>query len=644
MSLKYVLVATLSAFVAICSIFTVNCEISHQVKRTNAAYNSPEGYAFHALRSCHRTLRGESGEFFSPDYLCSNPPLWCNWTIQVQPGRRLRLRLEDFTPADTCHLKQDQIHLDELPGSGRHRTLEQCWQDAVYLSDSSTLYVVLLIGGDLQPAYRGFHARYHAFGPPPPEPAPPRTPSPPSRGRHGHRGRETEETPRGDWHERPVMEQAAMDDDPASKSTTHPPPSLKKVSSAGSPLLQQPVKTTVDPKGLPARSAASGLRAGEGGALGVTRGVKATPELDSEEMWNDIVGSPSDSLAASESPAKGDPSKGKESLGHDRPVTASPPSPVEADLEPPLTGRHPNAWEATLENSWRERPDPVQYLRNTSRLAPLPGEHMFEVSVEVRVNPDVNENWDHMVRSLMSSVQTMIQGELKAHAAPKSISSIRIKRLSAGVLYIFWLQFDEGLDSLQVHRFMQMGLQRLNSQAVNTRGRKNPASIAFVSSEDVNECGTQLVLCDINAECINRFGSYACRCNPGFEDRSRLGTGGTICVGPSAPGHSSPSSPALLNFLSGLCFLLGFFVVLLLCVGRDSDSNNNDTATAAPAGATTGHNGSQLPPPPPIRRPRDGWGNPKDRCPSTDLPLLKFSPLAPPEDTICKEREEADKL
>lgn len=47
---------------------------------------------------------------------------------------------------------------------------------------------------------------------------------------------------------------------------------------------------------------------------------------------------------------------------------------------------------------------------------------------------------------------------------------------------------------------------------------------------DVNECGTQLVLCDANADCLNWFGSYSCRCRSGFQDVSRMGSGGTVCV------------------------------------------------------------------------------------------------------------------
>lgn len=47
---------------------------------------------------------------------------------------------------------------------------------------------------------------------------------------------------------------------------------------------------------------------------------------------------------------------------------------------------------------------------------------------------------------------------------------------------------------------------------------------------DVNECGTQLVRCDLNADCVNHFGSYSCLCRPGFLDKSRHGSGGTLCM------------------------------------------------------------------------------------------------------------------
>lgn len=119
------------------------------------------------MRSCQQLLQGDAGEFFSPDYLCSNPPLWCNWTIRVEPGKRIHLHLEDLTSSDGCSLKEDQIHVEEpADGFRGHAVLQQCWREAKYTSSGNTLYVVLLIGGWPSPPYRGFHGRYQAFGPP----------------------------------------------------------------------------------------------------------------------------------------------------------------------------------------------------------------------------------------------------------------------------------------------------------------------------------------------------------------------------------------------------------------------------------------------------------------------------------------------
>ncbi|KAK3511040.1 hypothetical protein QTP70_029223 [Hemibagrus guttatus] len=121
--------------------------------------------AFYALRSCHQVLHGDRGEFFSPDYLCSNPALWCNWTIQVQPGKRVQIYLEDLTPEHTCHLKTDQIHLDESPVSnGENRILERCWRNSMYTSISNTVHVVQLIRSNPYLPHRGFYGVYQAFG------------------------------------------------------------------------------------------------------------------------------------------------------------------------------------------------------------------------------------------------------------------------------------------------------------------------------------------------------------------------------------------------------------------------------------------------------------------------------------------------
>ncbi|TSK18030.1 hypothetical protein Baya_1410 [Bagarius yarrelli] len=153
----------------LCALFMIHFQAVAKCQMVNFPLDcmSHQGNAFYALRSCHQILNGDRGEFFSPDYLCSNPALWCNWTIQVQPGKRIQIYLEDLTPGDMCHLKNDQIHLDESPvSSGDNRILEHCWKRSMYTSSSNTVHVVQLIRSNPNPPHRGFYGVYQAFGVP----------------------------------------------------------------------------------------------------------------------------------------------------------------------------------------------------------------------------------------------------------------------------------------------------------------------------------------------------------------------------------------------------------------------------------------------------------------------------------------------
>ncbi|XP_062865644.1 uncharacterized protein zgc:66455 [Trichomycterus rosablanca] len=124
-----------------------------------------ESGAFYALQSCHQILHGDAGEFFSPDYLCSHPPLWCNWTVRAPRGMRVRLYLEDLTPESACGRKTDQVHLDEPPAPGAEsRVLERCWRSAVFTSASDVVHVVQLISPNPEPPHRGFYGAYRALG------------------------------------------------------------------------------------------------------------------------------------------------------------------------------------------------------------------------------------------------------------------------------------------------------------------------------------------------------------------------------------------------------------------------------------------------------------------------------------------------
>uniref|UniRef100_A0A4W5MP69 EGF-like domain-containing protein n=1 Tax=Hucho hucho TaxID=62062 RepID=A0A4W5MP69_9TELE len=426
--------------------------------------NDRHGNAFFALRSCHQVMRGKSGEFFSPDYLCSNPPLWCNWTIQVDPGKRVHLHLEDFTQSDACSGKLDQIHLDEPLGvAGGHRILEKCWREAKYTSLSNILHVVQLIGGKPIAPHRGFYGRYEAFVPP---------------------------------------------------------------------------------------------------------------------------------------------------------VTY-------------------NAYGDTTEEDWKLMTEP-----KLKELEPFPSLGSFTKA------PNVFLDCKQILVFLLHK-----KGLLATTDGLNAFFFKRfyffINRLSAGVLYILWLHIGGGPEGVKVHRTLHPALQELLERVVSPRGSSTQGVIVSVSTADVNECVTQLVLCDINAECVNHFGSYECRCHSGFEDMSRLGSGGTICVDTKAADMDS----GMIKGIYATCFLLSFLIVLLLgtvgvlyhrhhrgafMVHCRSSSLRSVPTIPPPDYKNDGNDNrsirtdSELPPPlPPIRRPKEGWAHPKDCCPSADLPLLRFSPLLP---------------
>uniref|UniRef100_A0A668RUF4 CUB domain-containing protein n=1 Tax=Oreochromis aureus TaxID=47969 RepID=A0A668RUF4_OREAU len=379
---------------------------------------------FFALRSCHRLLYSDSGEFFSPDYLCSNPPLWCNWTIQVDPSKRIHLYLEDLTPDDICNLKQDQIHIDEPVGDlAGHKVLQKCWQEAKYTTSSNILYVVLLIGGWPNPLYRGFYGRYQAFG---------------------------------------------------------------------SPVIFNP---------------------GEGF-------TETSNESETSPGLMDL--------------SESGPGTKREQMGY---------------------------------------------------------------------------GYDEEQLAMMTE-------------------------LHAGVLYILWLQVRQGPRGMHVHRAIHSALQGL-------------------IATDVNECGTQLVQCDINADCVNQFGSYSCHCRAGFQDESRLGSGGTICVDMKAAGMLDPNHSNLSTETKGvyvLFFLLSSLILALLVVAgmlyhrhhwgkflvrchsnsslSPSDPNNNHQ----PEENYSNPADSDPPPPsPPAWGTRECWGHVKEQRPVVDLQLLRFNLLHPPD-------------
>ncbi|XP_008298111.1 uncharacterized protein LOC103370745 [Stegastes partitus] len=586
-------------------IFVNRCDaqVSREDATTPPDEQGGDGSAFFALRSCHQLLHGDSGEFFSPDYLCSNPSLWCNWTIQVDPGKRINLHLEDLTSDDACHLKKDQVHVDEPAGHlVGHKVLQKCWREAKYTSSSNTLHVVLLIGGWPSPPYRGFHGHYQAFGPP--------VVYNPQEG-FTVRSRESESPP------------AQMDTSRFEMVTNS-----ELTESANS----DPPYDYYD------------RRDKESGRAGST---------DNEREHQELKPSSFTPTAIRRNAAAEDESRTQRQSEEEEPVSGleqAEDGETRTDVGP-ASNQIPSSSEGT------EPPHTEQNHPQPNVVEPLSdhrgNHHLFEVAVEVTFSQDLDESWDNLARSLLLSVKNMISKQLEVLQTPLSMSSKRIKRLNAGLLYILWLQIGQEPGGLQVHRVIHSALQGLIAAGVGLRGNHRRAVVLSVSTADVNECGTQLVLCDINADCVNRFGSYSCHCRPGFQDESRLGSGGTNCVDEKAAGCSSGLSSEAKGVYV-LFFLLSSLILMLLvaagmlyrrhhrgtflvrCHSSSSisppDHNNNSNHHHHPDDSYSSPTDCDLPPPPPpVRGPREGWAQVKGHGPAVDLPLLRFSPLLPPD-------------
>ncbi|XP_041640267.1 uncharacterized protein zgc:66455 [Cheilinus undulatus] len=609
-----------------------------------------EGGAFFALRSCHQLLHSDSGEFFSPDYLCSNPPLWCNWTIRVDPGKRIHLHLEDLTPDDTCHLKQDQVHVDEPAGPFRvHKVLLKCWREVKFTSSSNTLYVMLLIRGHPSPPYRGFYGRYQAFGPPvvfhPQDGYMLRqTGSVIQNGEDGesdqhdytqmvnpdlmydYYDQHADVTPVLPWDEDEDMEvgenqhAAFMNFSHIHSFRTEPtvPTFTQETSRSGRGADRTPPHPP-DLSESPQQDHAS--------QDNEVQPTTLTPTV----LWRDVevTSEVSEGATVSEENRPG------VSEALDQMLSAG----VGPEKEPEPTHPQPNMVEQLSDHRGHYE------IKNHSGNPHLPGDYLFEVAVEVNFQQDF-ESSEQLSMALQQPVKALITKKLEALHSLLSLSFKRVKRISVGALCILWLQVRHRPEDLQVRRVMN-SLHELTTDMISLRGRTEKGIIMSMSIADVNECGTMMVMCDVNADCVNKFGSYVCHCRPGLKDASRLGSGGTVCVDVKETGCSSGLSAetkgvyVLFFLLSSLILMLlgaagmlyhrhhrGAFLVRCHSNLSHTDPNNNHHHQH--------HEGdpdlTPPPPPPPARGFREGWPQMKEHLPPVDLPLLRFSPLLPPDD------------
>lgn len=562
-----------------------DAQVSREEDDGPSADRGSHNAAFFALRSCHQVLHGDSGEFFSPDYLCSNPPLWCNWTIQVPPGKRIHLHLEDLGPDDSCQGRRDQIHVDEPESTlSRHGVLQKCWREAKYTSSSNTVHVVLLIEGSPVAPYRGFYGRYQAFGPPlvynPQE-----TDSGFSEYSPNEPSAVTSE-PAYDYYDEPEETISATNDEPDVEHETQADENLNSNSENQLTLDSTDVSFEETDETEPQLQPKPNPRV----ATAIRRNVDKAEVVNTD---NEISQSEDEMLSRLEDELM-----------------------EQSEDEKPASSKEEKTRTDVLKPQFDHRADTRAHFKYHPQSLHLPGDLLFEVSVEVNFSQDSETSWDITAQSLLLSVKTLIRDQLKSMLVSQSISSKRIKRLNAGVLFILWLQIGQRTSSHHAHGVVHSSLQQLIGSSLGLRGKHGDAAIMSLSTADVNECDTQLVVCDPNAECVNHFGSYSCQCGTGFQDESRSGAG-TVCVDMRKTDCvSGPSSEAKAVYI--LFFLLSVLIMSVLTVSALFYHRHRRGSFFIPAPDPNNniqHVDSELPPPPP------------PRIPPVDLQLLRFNAL-----------------
>ncbi|KAK1803050.1 hypothetical protein P4O66_021583, partial [Electrophorus voltai] len=648
-------------------------------------YMGHNGNAFYALRSCHQVLFGESGEFFSPDYLCSSPALWCNWTVQVPRGKRVQLYLEDLTPMYACHLKTDQIHLDESSvAAGESRILERCWGKARYTSITNTVHVVQLIGPNPSPPHRGFYGRFWAFGLPETFAETPAV----SRTSVTEVMQEEEE-----------MEIEETKDSSHEISTSKPPLPVEKVDSS----LSKPLEVSHDINSWTNELAATTtgpweknfgeIRRTRGGAenqdgaspsalhhnefafmesVSMTTGAQGGITADEHKQFSpDGTNNASHTSAPTymrthaytiamttststtrmptteeanlvlTSPSTVSTATYKNEVTHtgDDPAGAkmeSRPGMEEGDDALPVEMLLASSG-GTFQTGAKERDGSYGETRPYSSMTPKPSHRLkgllVEVGMEIGLDHTQADGWDQIRNSFRGTVETMIQKELE-DLTLRSVSLKRAKKLSAGALFIAWVQLGENDEVSRTLGVLHSTLQGLRGRSISPHN-KSHGIVVSVSVEDIDECETQLVMCDVHADCVNEFGSYSCHCHRGYSP----GLGGAVCVEAAGRECIRATVPMLLYIICFLlCFLLALLLVVLCVLYRryhrgaflprcQHGSICSDTAVANDVNNNRwgrGHksSASPIPPPPPSRLT-------KSTCPAPDLPLLKFSTLVP---------------
>ncbi|XP_038663798.1 uncharacterized protein zgc:66455 [Scyliorhinus canicula] len=118
-----------------------------------------------SVSSCHVTIRGSSGEFFSPAYPNTYYKyIWCNWTISAVQRKWIELQIHGFISQEDCNQNRDKIIIQESAHVIRH-VLQACLNKTCHdiVVRASTLYLMFFSQGNLNNSTRHFHVKYQVY-------------------------------------------------------------------------------------------------------------------------------------------------------------------------------------------------------------------------------------------------------------------------------------------------------------------------------------------------------------------------------------------------------------------------------------------------------------------------------------------------
>eukprot|EP00062_Callorhinchus_milii_P007946 gi/632950386/ref/XP_007890688.1/ PREDICTED: uncharacterized protein LOC103178020 [Callorhinchus milii] len=137
--------------------------LDYRMERARQEMMPSSTWVFYALSSCHRTVQGTSGWFFSPSYPDTYPEnIWCNWTIRADRWQHFEVQIHGFTSQEACDQNADEIFIERVPGQAESLLVQACLNNTRHVYDTHALavYVIFLSKNNPHRSERRFRVEY----------------------------------------------------------------------------------------------------------------------------------------------------------------------------------------------------------------------------------------------------------------------------------------------------------------------------------------------------------------------------------------------------------------------------------------------------------------------------------------------------